>query len=92
MESKEPIPRCPCCRELIKLNRRSSLINHLMFSYKFAPISEANFFIFSNFIRELCAMQCKYIYYDNPGLSLYIYDVKVNSTHYCSWCFSINTI
>ena len=84
-ESTESSPSCPCCRQPILFNKKSSFFNELLCRSKFTPISDDGFRLFSEFIEGLCSIEDKYIYYDTPGLALYIYDIKVNSTHHCMW-------
>ena len=88
LESVEPNPSCPCCRTPIRIKNISSLFNEFLCRLKFTPISEKGFQIFSEFIRGLCVLS-KYIYYDNPGISLYIYHVKVNLTHHRGCSFDV---
>ena len=77
---------CPCCRQSIRF--RGVSFNYNMAIIEFAYSEEISSFESEYELADYYA-DIRYIYYDNPGICLFINNIKVCMIHFCFFFFFV---
>jgi len=71
---------CPCCRQRVRFRGVSFVYNVAILEYAHYLLKEP----YSNYELDYDD-EIRYIYYDNPGIMLFVNDMRACMFHFCSW-------